>query len=131
MSGVWENFIASGKGGERRVCSLSAYLNGYLNAVSREVRIGHEYALKALEKHGLEVQHLPLIERAIREGEVAHDRPRCLTFLYWSAEYGRWFQATVKCCSEKRALYVTTFHGLGPDDVARRRKRYVTVWPLK
>lgn len=131
MSADWQRFLDRGEGGERIVCSIPAFLNGYLNASSREVRIGHAYALKAIEKHGLEVAHLALIAEAIRSGEAAQDRPRHLTFLYWSPQYERWFQVTIKCCTERRALYVTTFHGLGSDDVARRRKRYETVWPFK
>lgn len=130
MSADWERFLRSGRGTDKYVCVLSAYLNGYVQASSREIRISHEYVKKAVEKHGLGPEHLPILPLAIRHGEAAHDRARHLTFLYWSPEFSRWFQVTVKCCFERRQLFVTTFHGLSPGDVARRRKRYETVWPI-
>jgi len=126
----WQRFLQSGQRSERLVGRLPAYLNGFLMASSRDVRMGHEYAVKAIEKHGLEVAHLPIIGLALKDGEVLHDRVRHLTFLYWSPDFSRWFQVTIKCCTERRRLFVTTFHGLGADDVKRKRKRYQTVWPI-
>jgi hypothetical protein len=101
-----------------------------MNASSREIRIGHDYALKAIEKHGLEAQHLPLMAEAVRDGEAYFDRERHITFLYFAGSAGRWFQLTVKCCTERRKLFVVTFHGLGTDDVKRKRRRYQRVWPV-
>lgn len=127
---TWTKFYLRGQRTLRSVGSIPAYLNGFLEASSREVMIAHEYAVKAVEKHGLAIDHLPLIEAIIAEGEVYFDRERHLTFLYWSGELERWFQVTIKCCNEKRELYVVTFHGLGADDVTRKRKRFEKVWPL-
>lgn len=127
----WQRFLQSGQRSERSVGKLSAYLNGYLGAASRDVRMSHEYALKAIEKHGLEVCHLPLVASAIHEGEALFDRARHVTFLYHSPAFARWFQVTVKCCSERKRLFVVTFHGLGGDDVQRKRRRYQVVWPIK
>ncbi|KQW79745.1 hypothetical protein [Brevundimonas sp. Root1279] len=93
--------------------------------------MAHEYARKALDKHGLEVPHLEIVGIAIRNGEAFHDRARHMTFLYWSEQFQRWFQLTVKCCAERRRLFVVTFHALGSDDVKRKRKRFQRVWPLE
>ncbi|WP_426041493.1 hypothetical protein [Brevundimonas sp. TWP2-3-4b1] len=109
---------------------LSAYLNGYLKASDRQVRIGHDYVAKAIEKHGLTIEHFPVMAEALANGEAYHDRPRHLTFLYFSSGHQRWFQLTVKCCTEKRRLFVTTFHGMAPDDIERKRRRYQVVWPV-
>ena len=129
-SPAWDSFLRDGAGTERVVGNLSAYLNGILMASSRQVRIGQEYAVKAVEKHRLDVAHFEFLPSAIREGEALRDRERHLTFLHYEASISRWFQVTVKCCNEKRHLYVVTFHGLGIDDVRRKRARHPKVWPL-
>lgn len=127
----WQRFLESGRRSERSVGRLSAYLNGFLLATDREIRMGHEYALKAVDKHGLEVGHLALVPTVISSGEAYFDRPKHVTFLYYSSAWKRWFQVTIKCCTERRRLFVTTFHGLGADDVKRKRRRYQRVWPLE
>lgn len=127
----WKRFLQSGQRSERSVGRLSAYLNGFLLATDREIRMGHEYAMKAVEKHGLSTLHLPLVPVVIGAGEAFFDRPKHVTFIHYSTEFGRWFQVTVKCCTERRRLFVTTFRGLGADDVRRKRRRYQRVWPLE
>ncbi|ADK99369.1 hypothetical protein [Brevundimonas subvibrioides] len=128
--GDWQRFLQSGQRSERPIGRISAYLNGYLEASDRQVRVGHEYVRKAIEKHGLTIEHLPVMAEALAAGEVYHDRGRDLTFVHFSAEHQRWFQLTIKCCTERRRLYVKTFHGLAIGDVLRKRKLYQVVWPI-
>lgn len=127
----WERRLLRGHGGEWPIGSLPAYLNGLLEGKSRVVRIGHEYALKALVKHGLTAEDLLLLPAVLSDGQVINDRPRHLTFFYLEPTEQRWFQLTIKRCGTQRAHFVTTFHALGPDDVRRRLKKNPVIWPLK
>lgn len=128
--GEWDRFLKSGQRAEKFVGLISAYLDGYLKASSREVRIAHAYALKAVEKHGLESRHLAFIGDIISSGEAYLDRERHITFLHLVESEARWFQVTIKCCSEQRRLFVTTFHAMGADDITRKRRRYNRIWPV-
>ncbi len=93
--------------------------------------MSHEYVIKAIEKHGLTLDHMPMVGATLRFGEAIHDRERCLTFFHFSDTYQRWFQVTVKCCTERRRLFVSTFHGMSASDITRKRKKFQTVWPIK
>ena len=128
---LWTSFYLRSSRADRYVGMLPVYLNRFLNASNRQVRISHQYAVKAVEKHRLAPSLLSQMTLALRHGDVFHDRERHLTFVYYSTDHARWFQLTIKCCSEKRHLFVATFHGLGSDDVKRLRKRYHQVWPLE
>ena len=126
----WDRFVKRGQREVKYVAHLPAYLNGLMLASSHQIHIAHEYAVKAIIKHGLSIEHLPLISETLRNGEAIYDRPKHLTFFYLSPEFDRWFQVTIKCCSERRQLFVTTFHGMSPSDITRKRKKFQQVWPL-
>lgn len=126
----WDRFVKRGQRENRYVAHLPAYLNGWLKASSHEIHIAHEYAVKAIIKHGLSIEHLPMVTETIKHGEAIYDRERHMTFLYLSPSFDRWFQVTIKCCSEKRRLFVVTFHGMSPGDITRKRKKFQTVWPI-
>lgn len=127
----WMSFYLRADRTELYVGMLPVYLNQFLKASDRQVRISHPYAAKAVEKHKIEPSLLAQMPLTLRYGEVFFDRERHLTFVYFSSDLERWFQLTVKCCTEKRHLFVATFHGLGRDDVKRIRKRFERVWPLQ
>lgn len=128
---TWTSFYLRRPQDTRYVGMLPVYLNRFLEASNRRVAIAHEYAAKAVEKHGLEPVLLGQMPACLRHGEVFHDREKHLTFVHYSDDVARWFQLTIKCCNQRKQLFVVTFHGLGVDDVRRLRRRYQKVWPLE
>lgn len=129
LKGQWDNEIA--------VAQVSQEMAGHVGASSRNVHLHQVYARKAVEKHGLRPDHLPLIFEIVDYGMVLAeaDRPRHLTFLHLDSIFVRphgWYHVTIKRGGEDRRLFLSTFHRTDAEEVARKvRKHEVIRWALK
>ncbi len=120
----WQGFLNRGAGREIAVAQLAPALVSHLGAADDKVYLHHDYAAKAVNKHGLSAMHFPLIFDTIDFGIAVADRDRHLSFFYFDKETNLgWFQVTVKLALTGK-LYVATFYKQRQAEVARRLKLY-------
>lgn len=120
----WRLFLESGQEKPIKIAQVHDDLAAYLGAVSNIVHLAHAYAIKAVEKHGLDISYFDLIFETVDFGTAVHDRPNHLTFYYEDRLDGRgWHQVTVKCAPGDKKLYLSTFYKQRSKEVARRIKR--------
>lgn len=121
----WEIFLANGSARDLAIAQLSKEMTDHLGAVSNVVHLGHECALKCVQKHRLLPSHFPVIFETVDFGRALADRDRHITFLHFdSVMWHRWFQVTVKRCNERRLIFVSTFHKQTAESVASKTRRF-------
>ena len=124
LDGQWDKEIA--------IAQLSQELTDHLGAISRNVYLHQSYARKAVTKHGLSVEHLPLIFDVVDYGMALDDRPGHVTFLHLDeTTWHEWFQVSVKCGVGDRRIFLVTFHRSNAAEVARKKRRHKTIRPAK
>lgn len=117
LAGQWDNEIA--------IAQVSQDIADHLGASSRNVHLHQAYAIKAVRKHGLTPDHLPLIFEVVDYGAALVDRPNHVTFLHLDkSTWGDWFQVSIKRGFEDRRLFLTTFHRSDAGEVARKMRRH-------
>ena len=120
----WHRFIAEGAGNEIAIAQLSLEMTAHLGASSTHVYYHHDYILKAIQKHGMEIQHFPLVFDTVERGKALADRDAHITFLHFDESFNRWFQVTVKRAFESRRIYVQTFYKTNVREVTRKVKKF-------
>lgn len=121
----WQLFLASGQEKPIKIAQIAHDLAAYLGAASNCVHLGHSYAVKAIEKHGLGIEHFPLIFETVDYGIAVADKPGHITFYHEDiiTNLG-WHQVTVKCAKADNLLYLSTFYKQRKREVERRLKLY-------
>lgn len=100
-------------------------LGAYIGAISSEVLIERQYAVKIMERHRLAHSDFGLIQVAISEGWCVLNRERtALEFMY---EDGRKpsvaFLLALKSAMDGREVWVRTFHRMDPKAIRSRLRR--------
>jgi hypothetical protein len=120
----WKRFLAEGAGNEIAIAQLSTEMTDHLGALSNRVFYHHDYVMKAVNKHGMLVEHFPLVFDTVERGKALADRAAHITFLHFDEAFNRWFQVTVKRAFETKRIYVQTFYKTNVREVTRKVKRF-------
>lgn len=119
----WQLFLDSGQEKPIKIAQIAADLALHLGASSNAVHLGHAYALKAIQKHGLGLHHFPLIFETVDYGVAVADRVGHITFYHEDKITGLgWHQVTIKCAPADKLLYLSTFYKTRKREVERRLK---------
>ncbi|MCW5758773.1 MAG: hypothetical protein KIS90_03270 [Phenylobacterium sp.] len=118
----WLMFLEQGRGKEIAVAQLSRAITRHLVAANHFVYLHHDYAVKAVAKHGIEPGQFNLIFDTIERGIPLADRALHITFL-WQSSVG-WFQVTVKRAFHSRRVYICTFYKTNQNEAARKLRKY-------
>lgn len=121
----WDMFLNMGGGREIAIAQLPGDVVRYLDAWSDKVFLHHDYARKAVVRHGLTVACFPYLFDTIEFGRGLADRPRHVTFFH-RTPLG-YFQVTVKRAEVSRRLYVSTFYKTNKGEVERKTKKYPVI----
>jgi hypothetical protein len=119
----WVGFLKQGAGKEIAIAQLPAAMMNHLGATSNFVYLHHDYALKAVTKHGVDPEHFSLIFDTIDYGRAIADRDLHITFLWDTFPLG-WFQVTVKRAFESRRVYISTFYKTNKREALRKLRKY-------
>jgi hypothetical protein len=107
----WFTFVASGIPEIVSVARLPPDLCRKIGSHTSLIRMRHEYALRAAQKHRLRAAHFPMLPIVIDLGRVICDRPGHLTFYFYeNVVFGGWLAATIKTIRTGTELWVATFH---------------------
>jgi hypothetical protein len=124
MTFDWLQFVAFGEPPVIPVATLPSDLCRIIGSDTPLVRLRHDYALKFHRKHGFSIDEFPLLPIAIDLGRVISDKSFCLTFFYFERVISNhWYEATLKCVSNRTEIWVTTFHPTNYVEVKRMCKR--------
>jgi len=107
------------------IAVLPGDLGAYIGAISSEVLIERQYAVKIMERHRLAHSDFGLIQVAISEGWCVLNRARAaLEFLYEdSRKPNLAFLLALKSAEEGREVWVRTFHRMDPKAIRSRLRR--------
>ena len=118
----WKLFLEKGDGKEIPIAQLSADMVAHLGAASDKVRFRHDYALKAVTKHGVTYSDFGYLFDVVDCGRALADRPNHILFMHLT--HRGWFQAAIKCTQDTRTLYVATFYKTNLLEVNRKTRRH-------
>jgi hypothetical protein len=124
----WFNFVASGEPEVVSVARLPPDLCRAIGSYTSLIRMRHDYALKAAQKHRLRAAHFPMLPIIIDLGRVICDRQSHLSFYFYeNVVFGGWLAATIKASRQGTELWVATFHVASPAEAKRMVKKYGTI----
>jgi len=118
----WKLFLEKGSGREMAIAQVTSEIVSHLNAISEKVYIHHDYARKAIDRHGLKVSDFMFIFDIIEDGRALADRERHVTFMHLTPR--GWFQVSVKRAEASGRLYIATFYKTNLLEVRRKTKKY-------
>ena len=130
----WFRFYNGGDGYgvvSKPVCRIPRSLAGEIGASGEQVFIGLNYVRKSVNKQRMPFDHFPMMEMAIRFGDVFTDG-RDLSFFYRDrAAIGSLFFVAIKSTSNQSELWVKTFHRKRAQEQRRitRRMRIIRIGP--
>jgi hypothetical protein len=116
-------FLERGAGREIPVAQLPKGIVRHLAAANHFVYLHHEYAVKAVAKHGIRPEQFNLIFDTIERGTPLADRPLHITFLLQVGGTS-WFQVTVKRAFQTRRVYICTFYKTNSKEARRKLGKY-------
>lgn len=120
---AWLEFLSRSSPKLHRAGRVPNDLAEILNATTTIVHIGRPYVNKLLTKHGLEPDHLPLMDIAFHCGYVYCDRDRHLTFIYQDEAFsGKTYKIAIKANADGSEMLVCSFFKVRPTEASRLLK---------
>ncbi len=118
--------MLDGRAGDRAVIAfLPGDLGGHIQALSTDVLIGRDYAVKLLRKHRLGYEHFAVIQPAIDRGIcIKSEKSGHIEFLYADQKiFGSRFLLVLKVAASGQEVWLMTFFRTNDGQIKSKLKR--------